>query len=278
MNDEIPRSRIARAAAEAALVRVVHHYGATPEFVLIGGLVPELLCSESAYRHAGTTDVDVQVNLEIAAGAVNTRRLEAALANAEFEPDSERVWRWRADGAETGAVVKFELLADVDTEPAGATIVFDECDQLGAANLRGTGVAARDIEPRTLRARIGDKWTEATVNVTGLGGFLLAKVAAAHARNKRKDWYDIAFVLLENDAGGVDAAIGAVLTLTDANLRAHETTLDELRSNFADGDAQGTTAYVDQMMLDHPGLTAATVRADAILAVDQFVKGLNGRA
>lgn len=43
MIDEAPRTRTAREAAERALVRVVHHYGATPEFVVLGGLVPELL-------------------------------------------------------------------------------------------------------------------------------------------------------------------------------------------------------------------------------------------
>ena len=87
MADEVPRSRAARDAAERALIRVVHHYGSRPEFVLLGGLVPDLLCSASERRHAGTTDVDVQVDLEITAGAVNTRRLERALLNAEFVPD-----------------------------------------------------------------------------------------------------------------------------------------------------------------------------------------------
>ena len=140
------RSREARTAAEAALVRVVHHYGARPEFVVIGGLVPELLCANCAFLHAGTTDVDVQVNLEIACGAVNTRRLEHALRNAEFEPDAERVWRWTADTTRTKTVVKFELLADLDDEPAPSTITFVECEQLGAANLRGTGFAVRDID------------------------------------------------------------------------------------------------------------------------------------
>lgn len=66
MADELERSRAARAVAEAALVRVVHHYGGVPEIVVLGGLVPELLCSKSDKMHAGTTDVDVQVNLEIA--------------------------------------------------------------------------------------------------------------------------------------------------------------------------------------------------------------------
>ena len=35
---ELERSRAARAAAEAALVAVIHHYGQRPEFVVLGGL------------------------------------------------------------------------------------------------------------------------------------------------------------------------------------------------------------------------------------------------
>lgn len=152
MADEIPRSREARAAAEQALVRVVHHYGARPEFVVLSGLVPELLCANSAFQHAGTTDIDVQVNLEIACGLVNTERLERALRNAEFEPDNERVWRWRTDGSGARAIVKFELLADLDSVASDATVTFEGCDQLGAANLRGTGYATRDVEVKTLTA------------------------------------------------------------------------------------------------------------------------------
>jgi len=278
MDVDDQRSQLARMAAESALVRVVHHYGETPGFVLIGGLVPELLCSGSPRRHAGTTDIDVQVDLEIAAGAVNTKRLETALQNAEFEPDSERVWRWKTQGAAAGALVKFELLADIDTEPSGSTIEFVECDQLGAANLRGTGVAAQDVEPRSLRAKVGDDWIDATINVTGLAGFLLAKAAAAHSRRKTKDWYDIAFVLIENDAGGVGSAIAAVEKLTSGDLRTHATALGDLRDNFSVPEAQGPVAYADQMRLDHPALDVATLRADAVIAVTTFVDQLSRRA
>ena len=211
MTDELERSRAARAAAERPLVRVVHHYGGRPEFVLLGGLVPELLCSGSGYVHAGTTDVDVQVNLEIALGAAQTRRLELALLNAEFEPDGERIWRWQADGPERGAVVKFELLADLPNEPAGAEIIFDGCVSLGAANVRGTAFAARDAEVRTLASRVQGVVQLAEINVAGLAGFLLAKCAAAYSRRKPKDWYDIAFVLLHNECGGPEAASRLVL-------------------------------------------------------------------
>lgn len=272
MDDDVPRSRAARAAAERALIRVVHHYGARPEFVLLGGLVPDLLCAGSGFTHSRTTDVDVQVNLEIAAGAVNAARLEQAPRNAEFEPDADRVWRWRADDGP--AVVKFELLADLDTERAGTTIVFDGCDALGAANLRGTGFAVRDIEIRQLRTRVGGIEQTAEINVTGLAGFLLAKCAAAHSRRKPKDWYDIAYVLLHNAAGGVGQAVQAVLDRFSEDLRSIVTALDDLADNFADPDSQGAQAYADEMSRNHAELGRPRLNADAVTAVHRFVERL----
>lgn len=270
MEAEPERSRAARAAAERALVRVVHHYGTRPEFVVLGGLVPELLCSTSAFRHAGTTDVDVQVDLEISCGSVNTARLERALRNAEFEPDKERTWRWKADGSNHHTVVKFELLADLDDQPAGATVNFNGCEDLGAANLRGTGFAARDFDVHELRARVGDTDQTVEVNITGPAGFLLAKAAAAHGRRLPKDWYDIAFVLLHNDAGGPVDAAQAVLDRFPDDLTTVRVALDDLQANFADPAAQGPQAYAAQMALDHPELDRPTILADAVVAVTAF--------
>lgn len=275
MADEVPRSRAARIAAEAALVRVVHHYGERPEFVVLGGLVPELLCARSEFNHAGTSDVDVQVDLEIACGAVNTKRLELALRNAEFVPDNERVWRWVAGEEASGAIVKFELLADQEDVSDGSTLNFNECERLGAANLRGTGFAAKDAVRHELRARIGDDRRIAEVNVAGLAGFLLAKAAAARSRRKPKDWYDIAFVLLHNDAGGPQAAVDAVLAKFRSELVGSiRTALDDLRANFHSTSAQGASAYAGQVLLDHPDLDTTTLSADAVVAVEKFHEGL----
>lgn len=269
--DEPPRSRAARRAAEDALVRVVHHYGATPEFVLLGGLVPELLCSDAGVTHAGTTDVDVQVNLEIAAGATNMARLEQALGNAEFTPDTQRIWRWQTDIDGQRAVVKFELLADLDNAPAGAVVSFDECEELGAVNLRGTGFAARDYWTRPMRSRIGGVNYRVEVNVTSLAGFLVAKIAAAYGRRKEKDWYDIAFVLLHNDEGGPEAAARLVRDRFGRDfVGAVGTALDDLAANFADPEAQGPAAYASQMEVDHPGVNEIQLRADSVVAVSTF--------
>jgi hypothetical protein len=270
MSDELPRSRTARAAAERALIRVVHHYGGRPEFVLLGGLVPDLLCSTSGMVHSGTTDVDVQVNLEIAAGTVNAQRLESALLNAEFEPDAQRVWRWRSDDGDGRAIIKFELLADLDDQPAGATVVFAGCADLGAANLRGTRFAVSDIEVRQLRVRVGGVEHAAEINVTGLGGFLMAKCAAAHSRRKPKDWYDIAYVLLHNDAGGVEAAAQTVLARFAPDLASVRTALDDLRDNFADTAAQGAVAYADEMGSNHPDIERRLLLADSVAAIDEY--------
>ncbi len=261
------------------MLRIVLHYGQRPEFVVLGGLVPELLCAGSEFQHAGTTDVDVQVDLEIACGAVNAVRLERALRDAGFVPEDGRSWRWVAGKTSDAAVVKFELLADLRSKPAEATVVFAACENLGALNLRGTGFAARDVELRELSARIEGIDRSAEVNVSGLAGFLLAKAAAAHSRRQAKDWYDIAFVLLHNDAGGPAAAaeLARDRFAGEIGAGAVATALRDLQANFETPDAQRPQAYVRQMRIDHPDLDPSAFAADAVLAVQEFHRGLQRR-
>lgn len=274
MSEDPPRSLAARAAAELALVRVVHHYGTLPEFVVLGGLVPQLLCATAPLMHAGTTDIDVQVDLEVAGGAVNTARLEQALRNADFAPDSERVWRWALYSDDVPAVVKFELLTDLDSEPANVTVEFTDCENLGAANLRGTGYAAQDVDVRELSAKDGGVWRTAEVYVTGLAGFLMARIAAAHGRRKPKDWYDIAFVLLHNDLGGPNEAIAEVKARFGDEVGNLRTALLDLQANFADTDAQGPHAYATQINADRPDLDTLELETDAHLAVTRMCAAL----
>jgi hypothetical protein len=278
VNEELERTGRARRAAELALVRVCSHYGERPNFVLLGGLVPAMLCSDSGRLHAGTTDVDVQVDLEIAGGADHARRLEIALKNADFRADSERVWRWETvQGGGYKAVIKFELLADLDDQPQSANVHFANTDTLGAVNLRGTGYASRDYAPQTLVAYDQGAKITAEVNVTGMAGFLLAKTAAAYGRHKPKDYYDIAFVLMHHNevfdvSGPLDPAdvvlqrLGAPVQLRSA--------IEDLAANFADEQGQGVEAYVSQLLINNPGLDPVTSATDAQLAVGAFTTAL----
>lgn len=140
---------------------------------------------------------------------------------------------------------------------------------MGAVNLRGTGYAARDVQEQALRALDGGVLREVVVNVTGLAGFLMAKAAAANGRNNPKDWYDIAYVLLHNNAGPTAGATAVTLAFGSVALVAR-TWLLELRANFGDSDSQGTSAYVEQFLLDHPDQDPQELGADAMLAMDDF--------
>jgi hypothetical protein len=274
---EPQRSRQARALAEAALVRIISAYGETPEFVLLGGLVPDLLCSAAARQHIGTTDVDVQVDLEIQAGAPNAARLEQALRTAQFNPSGQYSWRWQ-DRSVPGAVVKIEFLADLSTAPTEATVTFSGSEALGAVNLRGSGFAARDWRLHELTAEISDQPTAVNVRVATLPAYLLAKTHAAYGRGFEKDWYDIAYVVLHNDAGGPTAAAAQVREKFAADLVGQTATAcTELAANFADSNAQGSLAYAMTMVGLHPDLDADVLANDAVAGVTGFIGGLGIR-
>ncbi len=99
-------------------------------------------------------DVDVQVDVEIHGGSLDAAQLERALYEVDFRADTERVWRWQDQSAPAMAV-EVEFLADLDDKPAQATTLFDDCESLGAVNLRGTGFAAKDWEFRPITPNLG---------------------------------------------------------------------------------------------------------------------------
>ncbi len=271
---EPSRSYQARAYAEAALVRSVRTYGETPEIVLLGGLVPELLCSEALRKHEGTTDVDVQIDLEIQQGSVNAIKLGKALEESGFVPTSGGVWRWQ-DVSVPGVVVKMEFLADLSDQPSQAIIEFKSCKSLGAVNLRGTQFAWRDLELRPITTTLESESISVNVRVATLPAYILAKSHAAYGRNLEKDWYDIAYVLLHNDEGGPEVAAQQVHDVFGSDLVGQtETALSELGSNFAKVDAQGSTSYARTMHRLHRVLDIDVLANDAMAGVCLFLEEL----
>lgn len=122
----------------------------------------------------------------------------------------------------------------------------------------------------------------AEVNVTGLAGSLLAKTAAASGRHKSKDYYDIAFVLLHrnevfDDEGGTLEPADVVLRRLGAPAEMRSA-IEDLAANFADDQAQGVEAYVDQLLINTPRLDPATAATDAQLAVGRLHHVLAGRS
>jgi hypothetical protein len=172
-------------------------------------------------------------------------------------------------------VVKIEFLADQDDIPNQTTVSFDQCQSLGAVNLRGTGFAALDYELRPITASVEGVPVSVQLRVAKLPAYLLAKVHAAHGRALTKDWYDVAYVLLHNDEGGPQAAARRVSDrFGDRLVGSTETALSELSANFTDADSQGSVAYATTMSSMHGELDFDILSNDAVAAVSIFINGL----
>lgn len=160
--------------------------------------------------------------------------------------------------------MKVEFLADLDDVQNHQTLSFDDCEALCAVNLRGTGVAARHWEARSIVAHIDGVDQTVELRVATLHAYLLAKTHAAHGRGLPKDWYDIAYVLLHNDDGGpVGAGRRMRDQFGDGLVGATVTALSELSANFADETAQGSLAFASTTLRIHPELDRDVVANNA---------------
>ena len=95
------------------------------------------------------------------------------------------------------------------------------------------------------------------------------------APHQRGD-YDLAYVLLHNDAGGPTAAAAVInaSTLREA-LPGMATTFAELSERFRDDRAQGPRAYAQESLKVTPDEDAALLAADAAAAVREFLAALD---
>lgn len=269
MAGEPQRTRAARAAAEAALVRIAYHFEGTDiPLVVLGGLVPELLCSSSDVPHQGTTDIDIQINLEVEVEGEHAGQLERALLAAGFVADPHEAWRWRDRGH--GTAVKVEFLCDLDDQRANDVVLLRGAQRLGAANLRGTGYAARDWTVHELHSAGGEAIT-ARIRFAALAGYLVAKAHALRERRLDKDMYDLAFVLLHNAEGGPTAAASLVMSKFGDDLPRLTTMFREVAASFSSPSDTGPSAYAQLAFENEPESEPEQLAADAYAALSEFI-------
>lgn len=145
------------------------------------------------------------------------------------------------------------------------------CSRLRAVNLRGTGNVERDHRETTLDGPDGP----VRFRIAALAGYLLSKAAAARTRGAEKDYYDLAYVLLHNHAGGPGAA-AAVVNVSDIQpaLAGMTSTFVELRERFRNDRAHGPIAFAQESLKVIPEANAALLAADAAAAVNEFLDAL----
>jgi len=277
---ELDRSPAARGFAEQALVSLLHGLGEEEtEIVVLGGLVPQVLTDGQdppAPTHLGTTDVDIllvtHLTLETDLGHV-----ERALQGMNFTPVNEG-WRWRGRVL-GGPPVKIEFLCDLDSLREFEQVSLKGCELLIAQNLRGTGFVARDWTWRRLEATLPEiGLTAVNARFAQLSGYLLSKLVAARERGAEKDFYDLAYVLLHNRAGGPQEAAAALVEspLRDA-LPGLRSVLLEVAERYRVPNSPGPNGFAAESLKIEPEADEAALRADAVAAVREFLRGLNER-
>jgi hypothetical protein len=279
--DEQARSPEARARAERALIWLLHGVADDAlDLIVLGGLVPQTLAdalSGDTPAHLGTTDVDVLLitHLDATAGLAS---VEAALGRMDFAPFGLEPWRWR--GTVDGTGVRMEFLCDLADYRAERLVRPPGCRRLAALNLRGTRYVALDFESRPLTGTLPDG-QEITVmaKFAALQGYLLSKCVAARTRGEPKDFYDLAYVLLHNREGGPRGAAELLLAgpLSDAVASLRSTFL-EVRERYRTTGDLGPNGYAEQMLDVVPEADEATLRADAVVAAQDFFDRLLGTA
>lgn len=271
MNEQ--RTPEARSRAERALVQLLHELrDEEPFLVVLGGLVPEMLTgrASSVPQHLGTTDVDVLLITHVEPDA-DLGCVERALERLSFKPrPGDDGWRWQ--GSVDGFPVLIEFLCDLDNYRDGECIRPRGCRKLAAANLRGTGYVEHDFAWQEISGTVADG-TVATVDIrfAGLEGYLISKCVAVRMRAAAKDYYDLAYVLLHNRAGGPEEAARCLRTgnLAEA-IRRLRTTLLEVRERYRKPTDDGPRFFAEQARLVDPASDEAILRADAVDAVARF--------
>lgn len=275
LDSESPRSPEARALAERVLLSLVHALGERSSIItVLGGLVPEVLTrgqEPPVPRHLGTTDVDVMLAVHVAGANHGYESLEHCLERLGFEPDRQvDGWRWRA--MVDGHLVRIEFLCDLDDVPNERVVRPEGCEVLGAANLRGTRYAAEDAFEEVIDGALVDQpgTVRLRVRFAGIAGYLMAKAYAITGRGAAKDYYDFAYVVIYNSAGGPTQA-GTAIIERFPRAGSLKRLWAEIEDRFGSPERVGPSNDSEQHRLVAPEDDPARLRNDAFVAVGEFM-------
>lgn len=272
------RSRAARARAEEALVRFALLTGDhATDFVVIGGLNPDFLAPGGPHPHLGTTDVDIlfELGLHYDRDELDFGWLDRALRSGEFTAvASEAGWQW--SGVLGDALVRLDLLCDVYDNP-GQAIYLPGATEAAAQNLRGPAAALHDPVERELDVSDSIKEDIPTapdrirLRFASLGGYIAAKSAAFVTRNKVKDAYDLAFVIMYAP-GGPRAVALAVASLP--GIPYQEPIAPSVKTaitRLTDPDSRWVSTVVEQLQAAGDESDEDQLQADVVLSARRFL-------
>jgi hypothetical protein len=167
---------------------------------LVGGLVPRYLTPATPPdipMHAGTSDVDIVLNLEVlAAGnqyASLAQQLNARGFTRWIEEGQAASWRWRLRVSEHIEVV-VELLRDAGDEAPGRSISVDG-ERVSALTIKHARIVHDWYQEKEISAEVLDGVSVDIVRFADVPAFVILKALALDQRQERKDAADLIHVV-----------------------------------------------------------------------------------
>lgn len=190
-------------ACERTLLTLLSAFGNLKDTLrLIGGLVPRYLTPEAPPEvpaHAGTSDVDIVLNLEVLAEGNEYTSLADQLKARGFvrwvEDGKPTSWRWRRQVDEHTEVV-VELLRDAgDDDPGRAVSVSGEA--VSALTIKHAKIVHDWYLERTVAVELldGGGLSVDQVRFADVPAFVILKAIALDQRQENKDAADLIHVL-----------------------------------------------------------------------------------
>jgi hypothetical protein len=191
---------------ERALVNLLHGFGPWKDSVyLVGGLTPRYLVKSRppvVPRHAGTTDVDVVIDLQILASTEAYHTLAKNLERMGFERGENDKgvtvsWRWKRK-SDTGQIIYVEFLADLGEDGRRVQSLPAEEKAVSAVNIPFSSIVADHHAITELQAELYDGGGVAVERVrhADIVAFTCLKAIAFDQRAERKDAHDLIYCLM----------------------------------------------------------------------------------
>lgn len=247
------------------------------DLVIVGGLVPGLLCPPVAQRrggagsrmgrHAGTLDLDLGLSVGLLGNQrykeVADRLRRAGFGPGRNESGRETHQRWVAPSLAVG--IDFLI---PPTEPGDRPGELKHLEEHFAAIITpGLHLAFADRVRIELRGRTHkNEAAHRMVWVCGPGAFIVLKALAVEMRAENKDAYDLYYVIRNFGRGPEEVAESILRLPADPVVRR---AAGILRTEFASLDSVGPMRVAAFLMEEGDEL-----RADAVGFVDRLLRSL----
>lgn len=192
-------------ACEIALVALLRAFGSLKhDLRLVGGLVPRYLTPSrppEVPAHAGTTDVDVVLNITVLATRGTYDKLRRQLKDGGFvryqaDPTGPvSSWQWEYNASGTPIVVEF--LQHTDDPGQSSFLVEIDGEDVSACQILYAGIAHDWFAEKEIIVELPDNVgiVKETIRYADAVAFIVLKALAFSARHERKDASDLIHVM-----------------------------------------------------------------------------------